>query len=57
MVNVVGRTFAGHSSFMKEKKKVQKKSAVVSKHHQSKKVKANKSKEKCFLCKKLDHWK
>ena len=38
-------------------RKVQKKSAVVSKPRQSKKVKADKSKVECFFCKKLGHWK
>ena len=38
-------------------KKVQKKSAKVSKPRQSKKIKADKSKVECFFCKKLSHWK
>ena len=42
-INVVGRTSIGCSSFKKGKKKVQKKSAGVSKPCQSKKVKADKS--------------
>ena len=57
MINVVSRTSIGWSSFKKGKKKVQKKSVVVSKPRQSQKVKANKSKVECFFYVKLGHWK
>ena len=58
IVNIVGRTSTGQSSFKKGKKKVQKKAGTrVPKSHQSNKVKIDNSKAECFFCKKLGHWK